>query len=175
MRRITQVLTVLALVGILGLTGSANAQTITDLTEDEVKMIQKKREMKEKFKAKMKEALGISDEQQQKLEEHRKAHRKQGKQYYGSIKDLKKQLKAELEKLDFDIAKVRGIHGEMKSLKIQMADQRLEGILQVREILTAEQFKKFSELKEQHKGRRSGSHKGGHDGFGYHDKGPMKE
>ena len=49
-----------------------------------------------------------------------------------------------------DFAKVRRIHEKMKSIKTQMADHRLERILEVREILSAEKFKKFREFKQQH-------------------------
>ncbi len=41
------------------------------------------------------------------------------------------------------------IHNELKDLLIQKADHRLEGILAVRKLLTAEQFRKFCELRKE--------------------------
>jgi len=165
MKKTVKLLAVLALIGTLGFSGSAYAQTPTDLTEEEVQMIKKKRERKEKFKEKMKEKLGISDEQQQKLQEHRQSHRGQAKQYFESMKELKKQLNAELEKAEFDEEKVRSLNEQLKSIKNEMADHRIEGILAVREILTAEQFKKFHEFKGDKNGKRGGMPKGNHGGF----------
>ena len=45
-----------------------------------------------------------------------------------------------------------------------MADHRLEGILEVRKILTPEQFQKFNEIKEKDWGEKKGGYKGGHKG-----------
>ena len=52
-------------------------------------------------------------------------------------------LRAELEKPKVDSGKAKSINEELKALHNKMAEQRLAGVLQVREILTAEQFKKL--------------------------------
>lgn len=175
MKKMITLFTVLVLTGTLGVSGSAYAQTPTDLSEEEVRIIEKKREMRKKFKEEMEEKLGLSDAQQQKLQEHRNSHRDQAKQRFASIKELRNGLQTELEKEEFDVGKIRSIHEQLKSIKNEMADHRLEGILEVREILTAEQFKKFHELKGDRKGKWGGKHKGSHGEFGMHHKGATKE
>ena len=42
-----------------------------------------------------------------------------------------------------NIGKITQINNELKILSAQMLDRKLEGILEVRKILTPEQFKKF--------------------------------
>ncbi len=119
-------------------------------------------EMREKMKAKMQEVfkqLGLSPEQQEQLQSHRKNHRGQGKEFWENMKAKKDAIKNELQKEELNMENVYKIHNELKDLLIQKADHRLEGILAVRKILTTEQFKKFCELrKEMHprKGKRKG-------------------
>jgi Spy/CpxP family protein refolding chaperone len=55
--------------------------------------------------------------------------------------------------------RINRLHSETKKLHAEMADHRLEGILEVREILTPEQFSEFMELTGKHrrgKGMRHG-------------------
>ncbi|MEW5896020.1 MAG: Spy/CpxP family protein refolding chaperone [Candidatus Omnitrophota bacterium] len=140
-----------------GLSGLVCAQPFQDMGGFHEGMMQDGQGFKgnsiEKIKARVKEELGLDDVQQQKLDEHRAIHREQSRQYIELTKTLREQLKTELEKTDLDIAKIHSIHEQLKTINNQMADHRLEGILQVREILTAEQFNKFFELKERRKSR----------------------
>ena len=105
---------------------------------------------------------------------------------YNSIDDQNFSLKSEFnilfklrkyQKDAIDEGKVRSIHDQIKLIKSQMEDHRLEGILEIRQILTAEQYKKFQETMKRHKGKRKGMHKRGRGqmpgGFGMHHEGPM--
>ncbi|MCP4252105.1 MAG: periplasmic heavy metal sensor [Candidatus Scalindua sp.] len=117
-------------------------------------------EMREKMKAKMQEVfkqLDLSPEQQEQLQTHRKNHRGQGKEFRKDMKAKREAIRNELQKEELNMENVYKVHNELKDLLIQKADQRLEGILAVRKILTAEQFRTFCELrKEMHprKGRK---------------------
>ncbi|MDR4497721.1 MAG: hypothetical protein MRK02_07375 [Candidatus Scalindua sp.] len=44
--------------------------------------------------------------------------------------------------------KINKIHSELKGLYSQKADHRLKGIIEVRKMLTSEQFKRFCELRK---------------------------
>ena len=101
---------------------------------------------------KMYDKLDLNEEQKAKLKGHKEAHREEMKVLRDQIKAKREEIRKEMEKADFDVNKVRAINNELKSLENNMADQRLEGILEVRGILTPEQFSKFNELKEEHKG-----------------------
>jgi protein CpxP len=94
----------------------------------------------------MHKKLGLSAEQAAQLREHRKAHKEESRALFDQIKTKKHAVKEELGKADFDEAKVRALSGEIKQIQNQLADNKLESILQVRRILTPEQFRQFSDL-----------------------------
>ncbi|MCA9408098.1 MAG: periplasmic heavy metal sensor [Candidatus Omnitrophica bacterium] len=112
------------------------------------------RERMEKRIAEVHKELGLNSDQEKKLEARRKEHREKMKVLYENIKVKKKDLGEELQKAEMDENRVRTIHEELKELKAEKEDYRLEGILEVREILTPEQFSKFMQIKEEHKAKR---------------------
>jgi len=91
--------------------------------------------------------LNLTPEQENQLKAHRESHRKQMQTLREQLKAKRDQIRAELQKSDFNIEEVQKTHGELKALKSQVEDLRLQGILEVREILTPEQFNKFNEMK----------------------------
>jgi Spy/CpxP family protein refolding chaperone len=151
--RLRKVIYTLGIVGVMLLTSNVYSQPQEDRfnTSDE---------MREKMKAKMLEVfkqLDLSPEQKEQLKAHRKDHRGQGKEFRENMKAKKEAIRNELQKEELNMENVYTIHKELKDLLVQKADHRLEGILEVRKILTAEQFRKFCELrKEMHpmKGRK---------------------
>jgi len=108
----------------------------------------------EKYREEMKEKLGLSPEQEKQLQEHREKHRAQMETLREQIKGKREQIRSELQKESFDENAVKQIHGELKSLKTQSEDYRLDGILEVRKILTPDQFHKFSDMKDDWKERK---------------------
>ncbi len=108
--------------------------------------------MREKMRSQMLEVfkqLELSPEQEKQLSTHRAEHREQGKAIYKNIKTKREEIREELQKQDFDMKKIKKIHSELKSVYSRKADHRLEGILEVRKILTTEQFAKFMELRKE--------------------------
>ncbi len=123
---------------------------------------------REWFKAKMDEKmaevhkeLGVTPEQEQKLKEYREKNHEQMKALQEQLKQKRDAIRQELEKADFNEAQVKTIHNELKSLLSQKEDLRLEGILEVRKILTPDQFKKFSDMMKDKKGFGMGMGRGG--------------
>ncbi len=107
--------------------------------------------MREKIEARMLEAfkqLDLSFEQETQLKAHRNKHKEQEKKTYESIRDKREEMKIELQRQEINMAKINKINSELKSIKSKNADYKLEGMLEVRSILTAEQFAKFMELKK---------------------------
>jgi len=92
------------------------------------------------------EQLHLTPDQEKKLKEHRQAHRAEGKKLRDAMKAKHEALEAEMSKPNFDEGKVKSLHSELAALRTQMEDHRLQGILDVRKILTPEQFAKFREL-----------------------------
>ena len=151
--RLRKIIYSLSIVGVMFLTSNVYSQPQGD-------NVNRHEEMREKMRAKMLEVfkqLDLSPEQEEQLKTHRKNHRGQGKEFRENIKAKKEAIRNELQKEELNMENVYKIHNELKDLLIQKADHRLEGILEVRKILTAEQFRKFCELrKEMHpmKGRK---------------------
>ena len=108
--------------------------------------------MREKMKARMLEIfkqLDLSPEQEKQLKAHRNKQKVQGKSIHESIRAKREEMKIELQKQELNMAKINKINSELKSIKSKKSDHRLESILEVREILTAEQFVKFMDLKKE--------------------------
>lgn len=120
---------------------------------------------KQKWEEKIKEVqkeLGVTPEQEEKLKVNREKMQEKMKALRDQLKEKRDALRLELDKPDFNEANVRALHQELKKLMDQKEDIWLDGILEVRKILTPDQFKKFMEMKEKRKGMGQGF---GH-GFG---------
>lgn len=120
-------------------------------------------QMREEMRAKMQEVfkqLNLSPEQEEQLQAHRKNHRGQTGEFRESLRAKRETLRNELQKEELNMGEIYKIHDELKGLHSKKADHRLEGILEVRKILTAEQFRKFCELrKEMRSMKRNGKRK----------------
>ncbi|OGX35456.1 MAG: hypothetical protein A3C36_01715 [Omnitrophica WOR_2 bacterium RIFCSPHIGHO2_02_FULL_52_10] len=136
-----------------------------------------KEEMKEKWKAK-KEALhkklGITPEQAEKLDAQKAKHREGLKTLWEEIKAKREALAAELQKKEVNLDAVSKLHNELKALNAQKEDQRLEGILAAREVLTPEQFSQMMEFGKEHRGKGRQSKRFHEDGEYGNGGGPAK-
>jgi len=113
-------------------------------------------------KAQMYEKLGITEEQKQALKTHRESHRNEMKALGGQIKEKRKALHQTLVDPKADDNAIVSANNEIKALTNSLADSRLKGVLEVRKILTPEQFQKFNEIRKKHKGKRHGGFKSSH-------------
>ena len=151
--RLRQVIYSLGIVGVMLLTSNVYSQPPGDRFD-------RHEEMREKKKARMLEVfkqLDLSPEQEEQLQAHRDNHREQGREFHESLRAKKEAIRNELQNEELNMEEIYRIHNELKGLLSNKADHRLEGILEVRKILTAEQFRKFCELRKEMrpmKGRR---------------------
>ncbi len=99
------------------------------------------------------EQLDLTDEQKERMKEQRKANREKMKELMGSLRNERNALRDELKKPDASMDSVAGTVAKMKTVQSEMIDQRVNGFLTMKEILTPEQFQKLLELKEQRKHR----------------------
>ncbi|MBT3877909.1 MAG: periplasmic heavy metal sensor [Candidatus Scalindua sp.] len=154
--RLKQVLYSVGIVGAMLLTSNVYSQPKGNNTN-------RHDQMREEMKAKMQEVfkqLDLSPEQEEQLQAHRKNHRGQTGEFREILKAKRETLKNELQKEELNMEEIYKIHNELKGLHSKKADHRLEGILEVRKILTAEQFRKFCELrKEMRSMKRKGKRK----------------
>jgi Spy/CpxP family protein refolding chaperone len=99
-------------------------------------------EKQEKFD-KMIEKLGLSDEQVARLKEHKQAKMESREKLYSALSEQKKALKDELEKPVSDNARIKQIADSIKQVQSEMVDERIKGILEIKAILTPEQYSEF--------------------------------
>lgn len=97
--------------------------------------------------------LNLTVEQKKQLEDNKAKHKDSMKATFEKMKSCRESLKSELMKPELDMNKINGIQSQIKSLHSQMMDSRLNSILEVRGILTREQFEKFIDITGKHKFR----------------------
>ncbi len=122
----------------------------------------KREGIREKMKARMLEIfeqLHLSPEQEEQLKAHRNKHREKAGGFLQSIRAKRDEMRSELQEEELNMERVYALHAELKDLYSKKADHRLEGILEVRKILTPEQFKKFCELRKELRSERRGKGK----------------
>ncbi|UCC95273.1 MAG: periplasmic heavy metal sensor [Candidatus Omnitrophota bacterium] len=89
--------------------------------------------------------LGLSLQQQEEMRRHRQEHHERAKDLHRILRDTRKKLGDELDKAGSDEATINSLVAEMKELEAQMIDSRVQGVLEIKEILTPEQFQTFQE------------------------------
>lgn len=115
---------------------------------------------------KIKAELGLTDEQAAKLREHRQAHRQAGLALWQDARAKREALKAELEKPNFDENKVKSLQASARAAQEKLQDHRLQGIIDVKKILTPEQFAKFQAIMKEKRGQWGNRRGGGFQGAG---------
>ena len=73
------------------------------------------------------------------------------KALFNDIETQEAAMKQELQKQNLDTGKIDQLNNELKKLQSQLLDQRLAATLEVRKILSPEQFKKFMAKMEEHR------------------------
>lgn len=102
---------------------------------------------------KIKAELGLSEEQAQKLKAHRQTHRQTMVALFQDARTKRQALRAELEKPNFDEGKVKSLQASAQAAGQKLQDHRLQGILEVKKILTPEQYAKFQSLMKERRER----------------------
>jgi Spy/CpxP family protein refolding chaperone len=123
---------------------------------------------------KMAAELKLNDEQKAKLKELHKANREAMKPFFEKMKGVRDKIKAELLKPESSKQALDGFAAQLGDLHKQMALKRNQHLLQVKKVLTPEQFKKLVSRDWKHrtgiKGKRP--HKGERRDMRGHGPGP---
>ena len=98
--------------------------------------------------------LNLTPEQQKKLEENRTAQRQETMKLRTTIREKEEQLHTALKSPTVNQAAVQPLLNEIKALQGQLIDLRIKGIMAVKGILTPEQFAKFQQVMEEHRGNK---------------------
>ena len=118
------------------------AQSLGNATEKRTKYRQETAD-------KLTEKLGLTVQQQEQLTQQRSENKKLNEELRGKLRSSRTKLKEELDKQQTDREKVDALVLEIKSLLGAQFQQRVDGILATKEILTPEQFEKFQETTKQ--------------------------
>lgn len=97
--------------------------------------------------------LNLTADQKKMLDENKAKHKEAVKAIFDKIKGERDLMRQELQKPELDMGKINQINEEIKKLEAQKLDSMLQHVLEVRKILTPEQFKKFTEKMEKHQGK----------------------
>ncbi len=103
--------------------------------------------------------LNLTEDQKKQIDANKQKQREEMKAVFTQMKSQREALHQELMKKDLDMTAINNIQAQIKASQAQMADHHLNSILEVRKILTPEQFTKFLSLMEDHKSKRH-EHKG---------------
>jgi len=87
--------------------------------------------------------LGLTPGQNKLLKETKEANRAQMMELRKALKAKREDLRDALAKSDATRQQVEPIASEIKKLQSQMVDQKIDGILKVKGVLTPEQFQKL--------------------------------
>ncbi len=116
--------------------------------------------------------LGLSDEQRAALHEKREAQIRSSQETRKKLQEKRRELKDALDNLDVDEANIDALITEITTLSSENLKSRVQSILDIKEILTPEQYNELkSRMKEGKAGFKQSRGKGrGFDGGGQRHK-----
>ncbi|MCH7504517.1 periplasmic heavy metal sensor [PVC group bacterium] len=110
---------------------------------------------------KLKELLNLTDEQAEALKAQKKEGPHAGKEAREQIHAKREALRAEFQNETLNLETIYRLNDEIKALNAEQMDARVERMIRMREILTAEQFQTMHENFQSKKKNRKG-HYGQH-------------
>jgi len=93
--------------------------------------------------------LNLNAEQKEKMKAMRQNQKQQMTELQLSLKEKRLKLKDELNKPGATRESIAPLADDIKNIMAKMVDQRIEGILAVKEILTPDQFSQLQQAKQQ--------------------------
>ena len=103
--------------------------------------------------------LNLSEEQKKQLDENKSKSKAQMKDLFEKKRSLRTAMRQELMKPELDMNKINDIQTQLKASQSEMVDHRLNSILEVRKILSPDQFQKFLSLFEKYRDEKSSKRK----------------
>ena len=104
------------------------------------------------------EKLDLTDEQSTQIEAIQKKYRAANEGNYQQLQQAREEMRSLLTS-NASPNQLRQKHQEIQNLRQQLGDSHFESMLEVREILTAEQRQKMADMMAQHRGKRGNYHR----------------
>lgn len=89
--------------------------------------------------------LGLTAEQKEQMQEFHKQQGEKAKAIMETVRGKQRELRDELEKYDSDMKKVGALVDDLTTAHKQMLEQRVEGVVSMKKVLTKEQFAALNE------------------------------
>ena len=106
----------------------------------------------------MAKILNLSEDQEKQLKDIRQKQKEAMKSIFEQMKSNREAFEAEIVKATPDMSKINDIQTQIKTIQSQMVDNHLNSILEIKKIMTPEQFAGYMALeKEEEMMRHEGS------------------
>jgi len=109
---------------------------------------------------KMAEILNLTEDQQKQLKEAHQKQKEAKKTVFEQIKANRTAFDTEITKAAVDMAKINDIQAQLKTIQAQMVDNHLNSILEIKKIMTPEQFAGYMALEKQEDMKKHEGHDG---------------
>ncbi len=117
--------------------------------------------------ASMAKILNLSDAQVKQLKDIHQKQKEAMKSIFEQMKSNRETFNAEIVKAAPDMIKINDIQAQLKTIQSQIADNHLNSLLEIKKILTPEQFAGYMALEKEEKlMRHEGHNQFGHDQLG---------
>jgi len=102
------------------------------------------------------EKIGLTQKQQEQIKENREKNAPIVRKNHRQMKIKRLELQQEFDSENLNVEKIKNLASEIKTLHSEMIDQRVENIVSLRKILTAEQYRQLHQVERM---RRMQHHK----------------
>ncbi len=99
----------------------------------------------------MARVLNLTEDQQKQLKAIKQKQRDTMKSTFEAIKTNREAFNEEIVKATPDMNKINDLQNQLKTIQAQMADNQLNSVLEMKKIMTPEQFAGFMALKKERK------------------------
>jgi len=89
--------------------------------------------------------LNLTPQQEAQIKQLQMLNRQKAKELFRRLKEKRRELADELDKARSNPIKIRALIAALKDIQGRLIEQRVDGVLKMKEILTPEQYQKFSE------------------------------
>jgi len=108
--------------------------------------------------------LNLTEDQQKQLKAIKQKQMETMKSIFKQMKSIREAFSAEIVKATPDMAKINDLQSQLKTVQSQMADNHLNSLLEIKKIMTPEQFAGFMTLKKEKELKGHQRHQFGHKG-----------
>ena len=100
--------------------------------------------------------IGVTPEQQKQLEDQRKEHMQEYQAIRNAVQEKERELRSALKDPNVDPAEIQRLKRELLQLQEKNINQKIEGTMRMREVLTEDQFNTLTDKIDARRKNRKG-------------------